>query len=98
MSMYLPNPALQPTGSEPGEYLEAPGLSRPAGVPAARRLDRQTRLDITRWAREYIAGVVEAHDGGPDDVRSIICEFLDEEPLVERTERLGDGPVTPRWA
>ena len=40
MSMYLPNPDLQPTGSEPGEFIEeydqwTPTADRPAlGGPA----------------------------------------------------------------
>jgi hypothetical protein len=70
MSMYLPNPALQPTGSEPGEFLEVPDWAEPA-EPAG-PLDLQTRLNITRWAHEYISGLVENHHGGPEDVRSII--------------------------
>ena len=73
MSMYLPNPALQPTGSEPGEFLEVPDRSGPA--ESARPLDVQTRLNITHWAQEYISGLVANHDGGPEDVRSIIHDL-----------------------
>jgi hypothetical protein len=75
MSMYLPNPALQPTGSEPGEFLEVPDRPRPAA--SARPLDLQTRLNLTRWAQEYISGLVENHHGGPEDVRSIIHGLKD---------------------
>jgi hypothetical protein len=92
MSMYLSNPAVHTTGSEPGEYLEAsdpPASHRaePIGTRAGPmpHLDRQTRLNITRWAHEYIAGLVENHDGGPGDVRSIIHELHDEEPILARS-------------
>ena len=39
------------------------------------RLDTQTRLNIASWAEEYIAGVVDNHDGDREDVRSIIQEL-----------------------
>jgi hypothetical protein len=82
MSMYLPNPDVRPTGAEPGEFIE-PDLPRAVvdGVdavdavdpgPQARRLDPQTRVDITRWAEEYISDLVAENDGNPEDVRSII--------------------------
>ena len=34
------------------------------------------RLNITRRVEEYIVGLVEDHDGDPEDVRSIIREKL----------------------
>ena len=68
MSMYLPNSDVRPTGAEPGEFIEAP-------PPPAQGLALQTRLDIARWAEEYIADLVETHAGGPADVRSIIHEL-----------------------
>jgi hypothetical protein len=107
MSMYLSNPALHTTGSEPGEYLDEPApradhRAEPAGNPASPvpHLDRQTRLNITRWAHEYIAGLVENHDGGPEDVRSIIHELHDEPPIAgrrDRFDRLPGGDFVSRW-
>jgi hypothetical protein len=91
MSMYLPNPALGPTGSEATEFVDVPPMaptpSRPSGriEPRGRiavRLDTQTRLNITRWAAEYISGLVENHNGGPEDVRSIIHELHDHRALT----------------
>jgi hypothetical protein len=87
MTMYLPNPDIHPTGSEPAEFIEIPSMADDAGhdrVPTERRegttspLDRQTLLDITRWAEEYISGLVENHDGSPEDVRSIIHQLHDQ--------------------
>lgn len=68
MTMYLSNTDLHPTGSEIAEFIEVPSM----------RLDAQTRLNITRWAHEYISGLVENHHGGPEDVRSIIHQLHDE--------------------
>ena len=39
------------------------------------RLDTQTRLNITRWAEEYISGLVRRHDGDREDVRSVIHDL-----------------------
>lgn len=98
MSMYLPNPDLHPTSSESTELLDVPPMASAAGngseSPArpspgsALRLDAQTRLNITRWAEEYIAGLVENHDGGPEDVRTIIHQLHDD-----RTRTHRDGSV-----
>jgi hypothetical protein len=76
MSMYLPNPDLHPTGSESVEYIDAPPMTEVA--PPSAGLDKQTRLNITRWAEEYIAGLVANHHGAPEDVRSIIHELHDQ--------------------
>lgn len=80
MSMYLPNPDLHPTGSESVEYIDAPPMAEVASTSerAPGRLDKQTRLNITRWAEEYIAGLVANHNGAPEDVRSIIHELHDQ--------------------
>jgi hypothetical protein len=80
MSMYLSNTDLRPTGSEPAEYIDVPlaaeRIERRAGTTM--RLDMQTRLNITRWAEEYISGLVENHNGAPEDVRSIIHALHDQ--------------------
>lgn len=74
--MYLPNPALQPTGAEAAEFIDLPPLrERPVSMPMPSGLDTQTRLDITRWAEEYITGLVGSHNGTSEDVRSIIHEL-----------------------
>ncbi len=87
MTMYLPNPDLGPTGYEPAEFIDAhqaaePGDRRPVrtGWRAAPvvHLDAQTRLDITHWAREYIAGLVENHHGDREDVRAVIHALHDQ--------------------
>lgn len=87
MSMYLPNPDLHPTGSEPGEFIEIPTTASDAGqdrAPSEPRegttvpLDKQSLLNITRWAEEYISGLVENHNGGPEDVRSVIHQLHDQ--------------------
>jgi hypothetical protein len=80
MSMYLPNPALQPTGAEAAEFIDVPPMhERPAfrAAPVPVPLDLQARLDITRWAQEYISGLVDARNGTSDDVRSIIHALHD---------------------
>jgi hypothetical protein len=74
MTMYLPNPDLHPTGSEIAEFIDVPTT----------RLDAQTRLNITRWAEEYISGLVENHRGGPEDVRSIIHQLHDQRAIAGR--------------
>ena len=90
MTMYLPNPDLHPTGSEPAEFIDTPSTAEDAGKARAptRRLDLQTRLDITRWAQEYISGLVENHNGDPEDVRSIIHRLHDQTALTD-----GDGSL-----
>jgi hypothetical protein len=95
MSMYLPNPDLRPTGSEAAEFVDIPPMAATpskalaetnrhltASGGAAVRLDTQTRLNITRWVEEYIAGLVENHNGGPEDVRSIIHQLHDQRSIV----------------
>jgi hypothetical protein len=87
MTMYLPNPDLHPTGSEIAEFLDVPPMAdtlstvdRPIERRAGTvRLDTQTRLNITRWAEEYITGLVENHNGGAEDVRSIIDGLVEDQ-------------------
>jgi len=40
-------------------------------------LDTQTRLDITHWAEQYIAGLVGNHHGDREDVRGVIHDLHD---------------------
>lgn len=42
---------------------------------ARRPLSDQTRTNITRWAEEYISGLVRDHDGDDADVRSVIHDL-----------------------
>lgn len=106
MTMYLPNPDLHPTGAEPGEFIEPPAraeLAVPPRAALARQdratvgLDLQTRLNIARWAQEYISGLVETHDGDARDVRSIIHQLHDGTALDTARDHLlpGAGP-SPR--
>jgi hypothetical protein len=83
MTMYLPNPDLQPTGSETTEFIDVPPMGDGAGSVGAptMRLDAQARLNIARWAEEYITGLVANHNGGPEDVRSIIHDLHDQRSL-----------------
>jgi hypothetical protein len=88
MTMYLPNPDIHPSGAETAEFIEAHHAAGPGDRPVAdvgthivRRdvptagLDTQTRIDITLWAEEYIAGLVEKHHGNRDDLRAVIHDL-----------------------
>jgi hypothetical protein len=46
-------------------------------------LDKQTRLNITRWTQEYIAGLIENHNGKPEDVRTIIHDLHDQPAITD---------------
>ena len=59
-----------------------PHTDRPDGADG--RLDLQTRLDIARWADEYITAVVETHHGSPADVRSIVQALHDQAAITSR--------------
>ena len=96
MTMYLPNRDVRPTGQEPAEFMDAhragePGDVRPQDAPrrtgTTARLDPQTRLDIARWARQYISHVVENHNGGRDDVRAVIDDLRLETNIFGTDER-----------
>ena len=64
------------SGSAPGSAsVPVPGLPG--------RLDVQTRTNITRWAEEYISGLVDNHNGTPDDVRTIIHQLHDQQIAVD---------------
>jgi hypothetical protein len=68
-------------------YLRGMPGSSWAGATAARRpLSDQTRVNITRWAEEYISGVVRNHDGDSEQFR------LDD--LVRRALSARDDPAT----
>jgi hypothetical protein len=90
MTMYLSNTDLHPTGSETAEFMDIPPMAEHVATAQASkarrdgtmRLDVQTRLNIARWAREYIAGLVENHHGGPEDVRSIIHDLHDRRAIA----------------
>jgi len=90
--MYLPNPDLHPTESEATEFLDVPPMAATDGsagtLGPGTRLDLQTCLNIVRWAEEYIAGLVQNHDGGPEDVRTVIHHLHDQ-----RTSTHRDGSV-----
>ncbi len=105
MTMYLPNPDLRPTGFEPGEFIESPSMAddtskatapKPLREGTTMPLDQQTRLNITRWAEEYISGLVENHNGNPEDVRSVIHQLHDQ---VTLTDHGGNRSVDrgPKW-
>jgi|SRR5918994_4601356 hypothetical protein len=98
MSMYLPNPDLQPTGHEAVEFLDVPSMAESASasheLDVERRavstsgLDLDTRLNLTRRAKDYIVGLVESRSGDPEDVRSIIRDLHDQGAYTVR-----DGTV-----
>lgn len=100
MSMYLPNPDVQTTGHEAVEFLDVPSMAESASAShefdverrtaTTRRLDLDTRLNLTRRANDYIVGLVESRSGDPEDVRSIIRNLHDlgaftEPPSAEAT-------------
>jgi hypothetical protein len=60
-------------------------------------LDKQTRLNIARWAEEYISGLVENHNGDPADVTSIIHELYDQRALTypDGAAVFGPTPSSP---
>ncbi len=100
MTMYLPNSELQPTGGEVAEFLDVPPMAEipsAADRPVERRegttvrLDTQTRMNITRRAKEFIVGLVETHKGDPDDVRSIIHELHEQRALTHHDGRAIEG-------
>lgn len=52
-----------------------PASSWTDATTARRPLGDQTRINITRWAQEYISGLVRNHNGDSADVRSIIDDL-----------------------
>jgi hypothetical protein len=94
MTMYLPNPDIRPTGFEAGEFIDVPAMAEAATSevrgPIYRRedavvhLSEQNRLNITRWAEEYISGLVDNHHGDSEDVRSIIRDLHHQSSFNDR--------------
>ncbi len=62
------------------------------------RLSIQTRINITRWAEEYIAGLVQTHNGDGDDVRLIIHDLYHPDRNTDEmtASDAGGGPY-PTW-
>jgi len=100
MSMYLPNPDVQPTGYEAVEFLDVQSMAESASASqepdgerrtaTTTRLDLDTRLNLTRRANDYIVGLVESRSGDPEDVRSIIRNLHDLDPFTVHD----DGDLT----
>jgi hypothetical protein len=88
MTMYLPNPDVGPIGFQAAEFIDVPAMTeevtRPTGERTTVPLDHQTRLDIARWAHEYISGLVDNHNGGPADVLSVIHDLHDQTTALDR--------------
>lgn len=94
MSMYLPNPVVRATESDPVEFLDLPPMGGQSddenGTPVERpdervpRLSARARVDITRSARGYIAELVARHGGDGDDVQSIIHDLADRISVMHR--------------
>jgi L-aminopeptidase/D-esterase-like protein len=86
--------ALQP-GDRPVVDLGAVGAGLGAGAGAGlgpldaarRRLDTQTRIDIARWAEEYIARLVENHHGDRHDVRTVVDDLNRRTNVIGATGR-----------
>ena len=106
MTRYLPDSGLQPAGSEIAELIDVPpmhesansanAVERPEGTTRM-RLDTQTRLNIASWAEEYIAGVVDNHDGDREDVRSIIQELYVQRAIGHHDGSGAWGDRGPDW-
>ena len=62
------------------------------------RLSVQTRINITRWAEEYISGLVENHNGDSEDVWLIIHDLHYQATFINQTtcrSRVAD--LYPTW-
>jgi hypothetical protein len=62
------------------------------------RLSIQTRINIIRWAEEYISGLVENHNGDSEDVRLIIHDLHCQASFIDQTT-CGNavGDPYPTW-
>jgi hypothetical protein len=62
------------------------------------RLSIQTRINITRWAEEYISGLVENDNGDSEDVRLIIHDLHYHAAFIDQTT-CGNavGGLYPTW-
>jgi hypothetical protein len=57
-------------------YLRGMPVSAWTDATTGRRpLSDQTRVNITRWAEEYISALVQNHHGDSDDVRAVIHDL-----------------------
>ena len=62
------------------------------------RLCIQTRINITRWAEEYISGLVENHNGDSEDICLIIHDLHYQATFIDQTtcrSRVAD--LYPTW-
>jgi hypothetical protein len=91
MTMYLPNPDVGPIGFQAAEFIDVPSMADEVTPERGERstvpLDHQTRLDIARWAHENISGLVDNHNGDPEDVLSVIHDLHDRTAFVDRDTR-----------
>jgi hypothetical protein len=58
-------------------------------------LETQTRLNITRWADEYISGLVQNHHGDREDVRAIIHELHELRAMTGHAPKQLHGSSDP---
>ena len=61
------------------------------------RLSVQTRINITRWAEEYILGLVENHNGDSEDVWLIIHDLHYQAACISQTCRSPVADLYPTW-
>ena len=93
------------TGFEAVDFIGLPfGLRRRRARASAQRKDTtvrlnvQTRINITRWAEEYISGLVENHNGDSEDVRLIIHDLDCQATSIDRTKcRSSVAELYPTW-
>jgi hypothetical protein len=99
MTFYLPNDDLGPVAGESAEFIDLPDMkpdrSRPSVASrnglvrdherrtTAVPLDTQTRLNITRWAAEYISHLVRNRCGNGEDVRAVIRDLHDNDMYTD---------------
>jgi Oxidoreductase molybdopterin binding domain len=84
MSMYLPNPAVRRTESDPVEFIELPPMAHEGDGETSMSVDAseirgatqpQARVDLTRRAGNYVTELVPKSSGDSEDVRSIIHDL-----------------------
>lgn len=62
------------------------------------RLCIQTRINIARWAEEYISGLVENHDGDSEDICLIIHDLHYQATFIDQpTCGSAVGEPYPTW-
>src|SRR4051794_13561641 len=91
MTMYEPNPVVQPTGEEAGEFVEAPEPVRPDDETDSSAEMRGTRVDD----EQLIAAVAQSRAGAAATVvdveafiRASIDDKFDPDGLVGALQRL----------